>query len=224
MNLTTCWTVIQSAAAGNQADRERFARLYAPVIKAYLVARWRKSAYLKELENAIQEVFLECFKQNGVLQRCERGRPGGFRAFLYGAVRHVALRFETHRARRREWQPLNGELESIPKEEASLSQVFDRAWVQALLQEATQQQAAHARQTGEDALRRVELLRLRYQEGLPIREIARRWNTDREKLHRECTRAKQEFRRALLEVVAFHHPGSPEEVERVCAELLDAVA
>ena len=36
----------------------------------------------------------------------------------------------------------------------------------------------------------------------------------------EYARARQEFREALLEVVAFHHPGPAAEVERECASLV----
>jgi RNA polymerase sigma-70 factor (ECF subfamily) len=70
------------------------------------------------------------------------------------------------------------------------------------------------------ALRRVELLRLRFHEGLPIREIARRWRDDPATLHREYARAREEFKEALIGVMAFHHPGSPAQAERECAELL----
>jgi RNA polymerase sigma-70 factor (ECF subfamily) len=66
----------------------------------------------------------------------------------------------------------------------------------------------------------VELLRARFHEGLPIRDIARRWGTDAAALHHEYAKARQEFKAALLEVVAFHHPGSPTEVEQECANLL----
>ncbi len=38
---STCWTVIQGAAAGRGDDRDQFARRYAPVVRAYLGARWR---------------------------------------------------------------------------------------------------------------------------------------------------------------------------------------
>ena len=53
-----------------------------------------------------------------------------------------------------------------------------------------------------------------------IREIARRWGADAKALHHEYARARQEFKAALLQVVAFHHPGSPAEVEQECANLL----
>ena len=66
----------------------------------------------------------------------------------------------------------------------------------------------------------MELLRLRIYEGLPIREIARHWEEDATALHREYARARREFHKALSEVVAFHHPGSGEDVERECSHLL----
>ena len=53
-----------------------------------------------------------------------------------------------------------------------------------------------------------------------IREIARLWAADPAELHREYARARREFKAALAEVVAFHHPGSAAAIERECAELL----
>ncbi len=43
-------------------------------------------------------------------------------------------------------------------------------------------------------------------------------------LHREFDRAKEEFRKALAEVVAFHSPGTAAEVEERCSELLAIVS
>ena len=40
----------------------------------------------------------------------------------------------------------------------------------------------------------------------------------------EYAKARQEFKAALLVVVAFHHPGAPAEVERDCTHLLSLVA
>ena len=66
----------------------------------------------------------------------------------------------------------------------------------------------------------VELLRLRFRQGKPIREIAQLWNVEAAKLHRAYARARKEFRRALHDVVEFHRPGDPEAVERECEELI----
>jgi RNA polymerase sigma-70 factor (ECF subfamily) len=218
---STCWTVIQAAAAGSAPSRDEFARRYGPVVRAFLAARWRSSPCAQDVDDAVQEVFVECFKHNGVLDRAERDRPGGFRAFLYGVVRNVALRLETQRARRREWQPPDDrELHRIADAEASLSRVFDRAWAKALLREAARLQCERAQGAGAAACRRVELLRLRFHDGLPIRAIAAQWQMDAPLLHREYARARQEFKEALRRVVAFHHPGSPEAIEQECANLV----
>jgi RNA polymerase sigma-70 factor (ECF subfamily) len=64
------------------------------------------------------------------------------------------------------------------------------------------------------------LLRLRFQEGLPIREVARLWQEDPATLHREYARARQEFKAALLDVMTSYHADSPATAERECADLL----
>src|SRR5262249_31179656 len=99
---STCWTTLRDAAAGGGPAREEFASRYAPMVRAYLAARWRASPLLQELDDAVQEVFVECLRQGGALQNARADRPGGFRPFLYGLVRNVALRFERARARRHE--------------------------------------------------------------------------------------------------------------------------
>ena len=130
---STCWTLIRGAAGGNPSDREQFARLYEPVVRAYLAARWRGSR--GELADAVQEVFLACFQPEGVLERADPQQPGGFRAFLYGVARNVARRVETRRSRRREQTLAEDELVALPADEESLSRVFDRAWATVLLEQ-----------------------------------------------------------------------------------------
>jgi RNA polymerase sigma-70 factor (ECF subfamily) len=216
----TCWTVIQAAAAGSAAERSEFARRYCPVIRGYLAARWRSSPCRHELDDAVQEVFVECFKQGGALDRMEPER-GGFRPFLFGVVRNVALRAERTLSRRREQNASQDQqLEAVADDDPSPSRAFDRAWALAIFREAGLWQEQKARRAGEAACRRVELLHLRFHENLPIREIARRWKTDAAVLHYEYAKARQEFKAALLDVVAFHHPGSAAEVEQECANLL----
>lgn len=219
----TCWTLIRGAAEGRLGDREDFARRYAPVIRSYLSARWQGTRHVDELEDAIQEVFVDCFRDHGALERFERERPGGFRAFLYGVTRVVALRFERSAARRDAPVQAGLDLDALPAEDPSLSKAFDQAWAAALLREAGRLQRERAEGKGRDATRRVELLRLRFQKGLPIREIARLWDTDPDRLHKEYARARREFRDALIHVVSIHYPGSAGEVERQCAALIDLI-
>jgi RNA polymerase sigma-70 factor (ECF subfamily) len=218
---STCWTVVQGAAAGSAADREDFVRRYTPVIRAYIAGRWKDSRYRQELEDGVQEVFLECFRQGGVLERADPVQASGFRSFLYGVVRNVALRIEARLARQRRSEPPEGfDPESLAADEPSLSQVFDRAWATSLLREAGRLQAEQAKSRGQDAFRRVELLRLRFQEGLPIREIARQWQVEPAVLHHEYAKARQEFKAALLQVLRFHQPDSAADIEQQCADLL----
>jgi RNA polymerase sigma factor (sigma-70 family) len=216
---STCWTVIAAAAAGCAAQRTAFAQRYQPVIRSYLAARWRNTPYCQDLEDAVQEVFVVCFQRDGLLARAERDRPGGFRAFLYGVVRNVARRLEAQRGRSRQAAG-DVDLDRVPAEEESQARLFDRAWARSLLREAAQRQEDHARCAGAAALRRVELLRLRFHDGLPIRAIAARWQIEAATLHHEYAKARQEFKAALAEVVGFHHPGSAAEIERQCANLL----
>jgi RNA polymerase sigma-70 factor (ECF subfamily) len=214
--------VIHAAAHGDRAARSTFAHSYLPVVRAYLGARWRSSPLADEVEDAVQEVFLDCLRGGGALERASPDRPGGFRAFLYGVVRNVALRVETRRARRNDLLPSAGlEPDEVADSQDGPSRAFDRAWAFAVVESAAARQAERARLAGAEAERRVELLRLRFEEGLPIREVAARWGTDPALLHREYARARREFEEALRDVVGLHHPGPPGEVGRECARLLD---
>ena len=110
----------------------------------------------------------------------------------------------------------------LPADDTGPAEAFDRAWARALLREAARVQEENARQAGPAAFRRVQLLRLRFQDNLPIREIAALWNEDPAKLHHEYATARAEFRTALLLVVAFHHPGvSSANGDRLASELLE---
>lgn len=212
--------MIKGAAAGNDPDRRAFAVRYLPVVRAYLAARWRGAPLLTEIDDAIQDVFVESFRDGGALSRVDADRAGGFRPFLYGIVRNVALRKETAGRRRREAQAATRVLNAQPgPTEEQLSQIFDRTWARAIMREAADRQRELAAADA-PARQRVELLRLRFHEGLPIRRIAALWDVDPEHLHRQYARARREFRTALQEVVAFHHPAGAEAVERECAQLL----
>jgi RNA polymerase sigma factor (sigma-70 family) len=219
---TTCWTVIRSAAGGEEAARTEFARRYEPIIRAYLGARWRRQPLGSEVDDAVQEVFFDCFKQGGVLFRADSARNGGFRAFLYGVIRKTALQFERNTARRKATPADESlEMDRFPTEEEGLSTVFDRAWATAILREAADRQAELARALGSDGMRRVELLELRFGEGLPIRDIAVLFDADPAHLHREYAKARIEFRAALKEVVSFHHAAPGPSLDDECSRLLD---
>jgi RNA polymerase sigma factor (sigma-70 family) len=215
---TTCWTVIHAAAAGSSADREELARRYLGTVRAYLSARWRGSPRHNDIDDATQEVFIECFRKGGAVEAVAAGRVSNFRPFLYGVIRNVARRYESRPARP------TAPLQEIPSDDASQSQLFDRTWAQAIMVEATRLQAQRADEAGPEAIRRVELLRLRFEENRPIRAIAELWGIEAARLHHAYALARQEFRAALLAVVAFHQPGTPVEIEQEAACLLKALS
>ncbi|MCB1185338.1 sigma-70 family RNA polymerase sigma factor, partial [bacterium] len=141
---STCWTLVRDAAAGDPESRADFCRLYEPVIQAYLQARWKLPAGHDDLRDAIQDVFLQCFKPAGALQRVDASQAGGFRAFLYGIARNVARGAEATR-RKTSRQGGSPELEVEPFDETSASRVFDHAFARVITREARRLLAERAR-------------------------------------------------------------------------------
>lgn len=236
---STCWSLIQNAAEGEQNARETFARLYQSVVLGFLKSRWAGTRDAFDLDDAIQDVFIDCFKPNGALQRWQSGRDGGFRGYLYGVVRNVALR---HEEKRRKMLPLDFDFEA---DQTSAESAFDRAWARSLMKEASRDMAESAKiadgnatdQIPSDqtphgdmtemgrAMRRVQLLKERFNKNRPIREIASEWQVDPAWLHHEYATARQEFRAALLRVIAFHDPHSTrDEQERTLKNLLESLS
>ena len=215
----TRWTLIRGAAEGSTTQRNAFALRYEGAVRAYLGARWKGSPLLDAVDDAVQDVFLECFK--GALERADPTRKGGFRAYLYGLVRNVARRHEERLGKQRE-VPAASALERAAGEHngQSLSDAFDRAWARGVVKAARRSQTGRAAELGAAAMRRVDLLRLRFVEGLPIRDIADRWHEDAAHLHHEYAKARREFKAALMEVVAFDRPGPKAAIEQECAHLL----
>ena len=158
----------------------------------------------------------------GALTRFDRKRVRNFRTFLFGVAHKVALRHEERmRGDRVRNAQSDEQLAGVADGAASASRVFDREWAVNLLRRARERQLERAAELGEDARRRVELLRLRFAEGLPIREIAKRWGVDSAGVHHEYAKARVEFKDALRAEVAFHHRGTPAEVELECRRLLE---
>jgi len=221
-NPSTRWTVIRDAALGVPAARDEFARRYESVIRAYIESRWRGHAPSSDVDDAVQDVFVDCLRPDGALVRADPEAPGGFRAFLYGVTRNVARRTEearrNDRGRRGDGGPDPDELEG---REPSASARFDRAWAESMMGQAAALQEERAAAGGAEAMRRLELLRLRFQDGLPIREIARRWDAPAPLVHREYAAAREEFRAALADVVRMHEGGNEAEIRAACSQLLD---
>jgi len=74
---TTCWTLIQGAAAGEARDRERFALLYEPVVRAYLFSprtfvRYQTSELLASASPEEFEKLFDRFKKLGGFRELEK--------------------------------------------------------------------------------------------------------------------------------------------------------
>lgn len=218
---TTRWTLIRGAAAGSAEDRDTFARRYEPIVRAYLGARWRTTGYLGELDDAVQETFVACFRAGGALERVDPAAPGRFRSYLYGVVLNVARRFEERGAKRHSAKSAaEVDLGAVAAREESASRAFDRSWASSVLADAAELQAQRAAGDA-GALRRVELLDLRFVDNLPIREIAARWGEDAAHVHREYARARREFRAALRDVVRTSSDTASSAVEAECERLIE---
>lgn len=218
---STAWEMVEGAARGDSDQREAFAARYASTIAGWLKARWRRSTLLASVDDVIQDVFLECFRRGGALARVDRAGYGRFRPFLKGVIRNVALRHES-RARMLSSRQADGKLlDEQVAADRSLSTLIDRELALAIVREAADELARRAGRKGPAAQRRVELLRLRFQEDLPIRAIAERWRVSAKLLHHDYAKARAEFRHVLLLVAARHLPGPAEHVARECARMLD---
>lgn len=211
----TCWTLIHAAADGSQAALSQFAERYQAVVRKSLIARWHQSRRIDWIDDAVQEVFVECIRPGGALSKANSQFKGGFRAYLFGVTRNVMLRYES--------RPMAGQLdhEDFVADEATVGKAFDREYARAIMKEASQLQRRIAESQGDAAVRRVDLLHARFSDGLPIREIAKRWCVDPGWLHHEYSKARHEFQSALLEIVATSQPSAtPAENLEICKELL----
>jgi len=217
----TCWALVQAAARGDREARADFAVRYVPVVRAALAARWEGSPFLREIEDAVQDLFVECFRVKGAIEGADPSRPGGFRAYLRGVVQNIAARVERRAGQdMRKREPKEIDPGKLVAADTRLSIAFDRAWARSIMREAGGLHASRAKAQGAAAEKRLQILRLRFEEGLPIRDIAPRLGMEPSVAHHEFARARKDFRTALNQVVAFYRPGSTEDVDRECGELL----
>jgi RNA polymerase sigma-70 factor (ECF subfamily) len=215
-------TLIRRAAAGEVDDRSLFCHRYLAPVRAYIAARWRGTPWIENLDDAVQEVFVECLRERGVLQSYDPDRGPGFRAFLYGVVRNVALRFEQTQVRKggREQAAETARLRDLAADEDALSMVFDRAWAVSIMEQARERMEQLALVEGRAARRRVEILRLHFEDGLTLRAIAERWQVGHEFVRREYRKAKKTFKASLRQVVAYHCNDARAGAEAECERLL----
>ena len=213
----THWSVIQAAASGDGPARSVFARTYLPLVRSYFATRWNRSHHAAEIDDAIQETFVTCFGAASPLDGAE-ARVRDFRSYLFGIVRNVARQIEKRRVRR----PSNDsvEVQQAQAREPNLSRAFDKAWAQTMMRLAGELMEARAEAGGAAARLRIELLRLRFQKGLPVREIAAHWEMDLDAVHRAYAAARDEFHACLRSIVRDHAVRTDEDLDAECRRIL----
>ena len=136
-----------------RAGAALFERHYEPVARFF-----RNKVGDRDGADLIQKTFL------ALVESKERFRGhSSFRTFLFAVVRNVALRHEEKRARRKEQQHETGWGEQMPADDEALSQVFDRAWAQAVMRESVGRHAVAARREAGAFRTRFRILRLRHE-------------------------------------------------------------
>ena len=152
---STCWTVIHAAAAASRTIG-RNSRAVCPVVRDYLASRWRDAVLQVDIDDALQDVFVECFRQGGALWKADEPGPWipGFPLWR-GAECRVALRAGHCRSSPRGAGCRLGRPARSGDPLAALRPVLGRGIVRA----AAQLQMARGRRDWRG--RRSELLRLR---------------------------------------------------------------
>jgi hypothetical protein len=218
--------MLRAAASGGEAPRSAFAHKYAGPIRAYLATRWRSLARAADIEDAEQDVFLECLKPGGLLQRADPGL-GDFRSLLYSVVRNIARRYEERAAKSHHRRPEQSVyLDELPHQAEALSIAFDRAWARSLLRQAAERYEAQiAASTDKAQQHRFRVLQMRHAEGLPIRTIAAKLNrTDVDSIHYDYRRARSEFADHLREVTREHTGATGGALTAECRRLTELVS
>jgi RNA polymerase sigma factor (sigma-70 family) len=219
---STCWLLALAAASDAAGSREALAQLHLPFVRSCLAARFSGTSLASEIDDAVQEVFLDCFRADGALSRLDCHRTSEFRAFLYGVVRKVALRFES-RARQLLVDP--DTLTELPARDHSVSRLLDQDWARDRIHEAARRHRQRARAGDAAAQLRCDLLQCRFEHDMPIRDFATATGAEQAVLHRQYHRARREFLDCLRAVVASDHPqASRSQLDGHCRMLLEVLA
>ena len=189
--------------AGNELVRRHFASVYV----------FLRSKASEHVDDLIQKTFLGCVKAR---DRIDEQRS--FRAYLFGIVRNVAKQFEKRRGRQRVADPV--EVAQVTAREQAQSRAFDKAWALTMMRMAGELMEARAEADTGAARLRIELLRLRFQKGLPIREIAIRWEMDPDAVHRAYALARDEFHSCLRATVRDHAVRTDGDLDAECRRIL----
>lgn len=215
------WRLAHAAARGDERARADFWQRYSHSVRLWLWFRWCHTSRRNLIDDAAQEVFLECFRPGGALAHLDRARAHhGLEAYLRGVVRNVACRIERAQARdfhhRRSLAAAAGQ--AAPEESGS-AECIDRARAHDQVLAALDLLDREDRQAGTDHSLRA-FLRAHFEQGQQVRTIAAAWQEQVDHVHEVRRRACQRFRDCLLRVMhgddhahrgrhaASHRPGA----------------
>ncbi|MFM1871718.1 MAG: hypothetical protein RL398_1140 [Planctomycetota bacterium] len=215
------WMLVRAAAGGSAGALELLCERCRPLVERWLWFRWRHSPFVGLIEDATQEVFVECLRPDGALSHADPARSEhGFDAYLRGVVAHVAARVERRYARdfaHRRRLAVAAARADLPQH--AVEAQMDRRWVRAVLARAlarleTPQFATKMAHSAR------EFLALHLEQGLPVREIARRWHLHAAQVHELRRRAMRRLKNAVLHVLGKSHCRAAADEREAARELL----
>lgn len=213
----TSWQLVGLAGANGDDARREFALRYECFARRVLAKRWRGTSFAMFFDDAVQEVFVECFKSHGVIEKADPTRNSSFRSLLFQVIIHVASRFE-HSGRNHRTLHIGQDLtEFLQVDDQSGYESVTREEVNELVREALRRMANHE---NDDIRRWATLLDRHACHDETIISMASHDTEVAAKLHREYAKAKKECRATLVDVVASEYRVPIAEAKVLVADLL----
>lgn len=201
---------------GDRRTQDRFCRRYLPQVRRWLQRRWRHGTLRSWIGDGVQEVFLECCRPGGVLDRTAPTPDHAFGTCLRAVVRNVAARIERREARAAACgKPDGSRLRYVEAPAAGGADLIDwpriRAEVAAAIGGLDAEPCVAGHSLG-------ELLQLWFAAGVPVPEIASRWHERPDTIQKHRRRACRLLRRSLARAIGIDvHAMPPASVVELLA-------
>ena len=216
----TSWVLVGLAGTDEDLAQREFALRYEKFVRRILAKRWLGTVFRTYFDDAIQEVFVECFKPNGVIEKANAQNGNSFRTYLFQVASHVAARFERTHQRQQSIASTNDDhLDDLSSQAMSAYDLVTREEVADLVREALHRMTHHY---NPEVRKRGQLLDRHTCQGEKIIAIADGNPDLAEQLHRDHTKAKREWKSFLVEVVQSEYRVPGNEAQVIVSELLGA--
>ncbi len=182
---------------------------YESLVRSVLCQRWKKTSLRGDVDDAVQEFFLESLKPCGALARYEE-RSDSHRAYFLSVARNVARRFEERAAR--DARRRQAGMHATRRPDATIDQRLDRAWARAVLMRA----AIRFRRR---VSTKTYALFAAVVAGQTIAVLARDQDIPAAPLYRVLERARAEFRLALDQELRSRGDGQRRTVDAFVREV-----